>query len=779
MTDTARGSAMAKAKRFRFTVGFSKSQAVWGNEASMTFNELADKFSKCKTSDNKDGACVVPAIFSGKKRQAKDVVEIAVLFLDSDSGHTLKDIRDTVTGYSAVVHSTYSHMSNTSEVSRKKWVVWQDDNILGSAEEFLIATKGFLPHIAKDAEVTSIRGDNVVFKHQPCPKYRIIIPLKQPFEAKEFDTHVEFKQQWRARVKTLVNDWGLSLDQTCFETARLFFDPRRPEGSPRFESYIIRGAELLDLYQVEPDVEAVATATRSSEFKGEAKYIDFDVAKWYRENARRFDIKALIDDKVPELLTSRISEDRYHILCPFRDEHTKLSDDPASEGDAFIRPARGDGLGFAVYCSHNSCQKRHTVDFLHGMLNNDWFSTSDLESATYRPRIKDFGVLTDEDLEDVPDNKETPLELVDLTGWESEPEPREWVLDEWIPRGYVTGLYGPGGSGKSLLAQQLMTCLATGISFLGLEVKKMKVLGIFCEDDARELHRRQHAINNSLFVDYKDLADFNVVSRLGDDNLIMLFSRNNRGKRTPFWQQILDTGKRVGADLIIIDTLADVFAGNENERPQVRQFVQAALARLAQELNCAVLICAHPAKVGDSGYSGSTAWDATLRSRLYLERRDDTELASNYRYLSKKKSNYSTIDDEIKMEYVAGCFKMKHRIDSIEIEPGASREDMVKAIAVQLWLFIRRRNEQRQCLSHNKRTSNYYVKETMRDSRFRGIKVAIIETAFQLLVEGEYVSIDQVIYERANRHPALGIKTEKEPTVEAFANLDEEDELDD
>ena len=131
------------------------------------------------------------------------------------------------------------------------------------------------------------------------------------------------------------------------------------------------------------------------------------------------------------------------------------------------------------------------------------------------------------------------------------------------------------------------------------------------------------------------------------------------------------------------------------------------------------------------------------------------------------------------MEYVHGCFKMKHRIDSIEIEPGTSREDMIKAIAVQLWLLIRRRNEQRQALSHNKRASNYYVKEAMKDRRFRGIKVAVLEAAFQLLVDGEYISLDQIVYERANRHPATGIRTEKEPSVEAFTNLDEEDELND
>ena len=38
--------------------------------------------------------------------------------------------------------------------------------------------------------------------------------------------------------------------------------------------------------------------------------------------------------------------------------------------------------------------------------------------------------------------------------------PRKWVVYKWIPEGCVTGIFGAGGTGKSLLAQQLATILA-------------------------------------------------------------------------------------------------------------------------------------------------------------------------------------------------------------------------------------------------------------------------------------------------------------------------------
>lgn len=61
-----------------------------------------------------------------------------------------------------------------------------------------------------------------------------------------------------------------------------------------------------------------------------------------------------------------------------------------------------------------------------------------------------------------------PLEWIDPTKWEGQPlRGREWVVEGWVPKGEVTFLYGDGGVGKSLLAQQLATCAATGNDWLG------------------------------------------------------------------------------------------------------------------------------------------------------------------------------------------------------------------------------------------------------------------------------------------------------------------------
>lgn len=71
-----------------------------------------------------------------------------------------------------------------------------------------------------------------------------------------------------------------------------------------------------------------------------------------------------------------------------------------------------------------------------------------------------------------------PLHSIPPIKWHGQPIPeRQWLVENWIPWGCVTALYGDGGTGKSLLAQQLLTSVATGTPFLGLPVRQCKCWG--------------------------------------------------------------------------------------------------------------------------------------------------------------------------------------------------------------------------------------------------------------------------------------------------------------
>jgi RecA-family ATPase len=239
--------------------------------------------------------------------------------------------------------------------------------------------------------------------------------------------------------------------------------------------------------------------------------------------------------------------------------------------------------------------------------------------------------------------------------------PMEWIVDQWIPRREVTLLYGDGGTGKTLIAQQLQASAALGKPWLTLPVLPCKSIGLFCEDDNDELHRRQNDIQRNLMTDFDDETLDNMAwwSRKGGDNLLATFDHGNKIQPTPLYYKIWEAAKKLEVGLIILDTAADLYSDSEIDRGKVRQFI-GILTKMAMEANAAVVLNAHPSQAGmqsGRGDGGSTGWSNSVRSRLYLERPKgdgEEEPDTNERVLSKKKSNRSSIGDTIKLRWHDG-----------------------------------------------------------------------------------------------------------------------------
>jgi RecA-family ATPase len=255
-----------------------------------------------------------------------------------------------------------------------------------------------------------------------------------------------------------------------------------------------------------------------------------------------------------------------------------------------------------------------------------------------------------------------PLRVIDPCQLHGLPVPeRRWLWEGWIPMRAVTLLSGDGGTGKSLLALQLATACATGRPFLGQPVTRCKALVLACEDEADELHRRQDRINDAADIGFPDLRDMQWIARAGLDNVMMTFPADGVAERSPFFDQVRLQAKAMEARLIVLDTAADLFGGNENIRPQVRQFI-GALTGLAMECDAAVLLLAHPSQSGKAlgtGESGSTAWNNSVRSRLYFTRpaveKGEPE-DRDARHLSRQKSNYAQAGAALPVRYVEGAF---------------------------------------------------------------------------------------------------------------------------
>lgn len=237
---------------------------------------------------------------------------------------------------------------------------------------------------------------------------------------------------------------------------------------------------------------------------------------------------------------------------------------------------------------------------------------------------------------------------------------RRWAWNNNLPTGHPAGLYGPPGVSKSLLAQIIGSHIAAGIPLYGEAVSKGPVLMLACEDDEPELMRRQVNICNAMGVDLGEMTDFYVESRQGMDNVLVNFS-GNTSTETPTMAGLRNVLGQIKPVLLILDVIPDFWNGNEMDRAQVNRFVKYHIGELARTYDMAVMFLAHPsasAVKDGSGTSGTTGWEGSVRSRLYLKRPDDgngkPDLGTDQRILARMKANYAVDGVEVPLVWREG-----------------------------------------------------------------------------------------------------------------------------
>jgi hypothetical protein len=275
-----------------------------------------------------------------------------------------------------------------------------------------------------------------------------------------------------------------------------------------------------------------------------------------------------------------------------------------------------------------------------------------------------------------------PIEWANLEAWHTTEAPRrEWMVDNFIPREGVTLVYGDPGVGKTLIMHQQAVCAAAGIEWLKQRTRPARVMCVFCEDSKNELHRRHRDIMRSTGADAEAVSrNLRLVSRAGEDNLLVTFSRSNGTmQRTAFWHQLAQEIEDWGADLVIVDTLADVFGGSEIDRTQVNSFVKAGLGKLGGGRDVSVVALGHPSVAGRAeGRSGSTAWAGAARYRNLMRRPKGKE-KGNLREFEGTKTNNARLGNLLQVEWKAGAFVVV--ASSTEANLNAFKESASVAVA--------------------------------------------------------------------------------------------------
>lgn len=227
--------------------------------------------------------------------------------------------------------------------------------------------------------------------------------------------------------------------------------------------------------------------------------------------------------------------------------------------------------------------------------------------------------------------------------------PREWFIQDWLGPGPTLFAAG-GGTGKTLLAQQIATAGALGQDIVGAIAQPFRSLIVACEDEADELWRRQEAIAAHLNEPLDAPADGLVIqSRIGVDSLLMTADRGEL-RRTPYFEQLRQQVNDEEIDVLWLDNVAHLFGGDENARNQVTAFINA-MAGLVTGRKFSVVLLAHTARQAGSEFAGSAAWENAVRMRWYLgtklpdQKGDESDEApADTRFLCKRKANYSARD---------------------------------------------------------------------------------------------------------------------------------------
>ena len=244
-----------------------------------------------------------------------------------------------------------------------------------------------------------------------------------------------------------------------------------------------------------------------------------------------------------------------------------------------------------------------------------------------------------------------------MSGAMADYEPVQWLVEGWVPRGSMGMLTGLGDFGKSRWALQLAFAMATGHGWnqLGMTSPDRTIRAMYCsyEDSDSVLAERLEAIASLTGWESPDIppglfiADSGMMMQAGP-----LWGRHENlqslAQPMPGLDTVCEAIAGTGVELVVVDTLANSFLSNENDRSEVSRFANHMQA-IAQRANVSFLFLAHPPKTNESLYSGSTAWQGSVRYAMSLasptppegldmRRNADKELLASFREANKHRS---------------------------------------------------------------------------------------------------------------------------------------------
>jgi RecA-family ATPase len=252
-----------------------------------------------------------------------------------------------------------------------------------------------------------------------------------------------------------------------------------------------------------------------------------------------------------------------------------------------------------------------------------------------------------------------PFTLVCPPAWRDVPlPPMRWLATNRIPAGDVTILSGDGGGGKTTVALQLAVSVERDLGdWLGTTCETGPVMFFSGEEPETEMRRRLHRVARSRNLEAAELERLHFHFADPDACLLGISRPNGPMVPTPLFESLCAAALDIRPALIVVDSIAATFGGNQNDRVHARSFV-GMFRRLAREADCAILLLDHPSLSGitsGTGRGGNMDWQNATRARLHLETVNDSDDGTE-RVLEVKKTNYGPCGEKVKLRWDDGCF---------------------------------------------------------------------------------------------------------------------------
>jgi len=176
------------------------------------------------------------------------------------------------------------------------------------------------------------------------------------------------------------------------------------------------------------------------------------------------------------------------------------------------------------------------------------------------------------------------------------PSPQKWVIQGLISEGSVSVVAGFPGTKKSYAMLTAAMAVASGLPWIGFTTHKGPVLVIDQESGTRRLIKRLEQVLNGMKCK-PEIPLFYTTEPL---NLRVKEGINSL-------DQFIKSKK---AKLVVIDALADIMPGADENTVKDVGPVFLSLRKIAEDNNCAIVIIHHANKSGD--YRGSTSISASV-----------------------------------------------------------------------------------------------------------------------------------------------------------------------